>query len=231
MDRNGDRVRRRRRWDALLGRCGLIGCGSLAGRRLVGRFGATVFRTVGLRLGPRSWCRIGIGGGGGAGVGSPLRARVAVVGGALCGLVGGGVARPVASSALRCGGAGTAPVSGGRLESTSAPKLSFSCDGSGRAGFGCVAWKDTLAAGSDVTLNTGRSLSQKEPSRDQQGPGHRGPQKISIYFNYLRGRQEYYGAVRAGAFSARRQDLPFQAPKTAAAMIACGGKICRLRCE
>ena len=51
-----------------------------------------------------------------------------------------------ASSGLRCGAGGcgaaeavrSLPVSVGMLESTSAPKLSFSDDGSGRAGLGCA---------------------------------------------------------------------------------------------
>jgi hypothetical protein len=62
-----------------------------------------------------------------------------------------------------CCGAGVArslPVSGGAFESTSAPKSSVGCDWSGRAGFGGALWKDTLAAGSDVTLNTGGGLWQ-----------------------------------------------------------------------
>jgi hypothetical protein len=53
-----------------------------------------------------------------------------------------------------------APVSAGRLESSSAPKLSFCGDPSARAGFGCAAWKDALADASDVTLTTVDCLSE-----------------------------------------------------------------------
>jgi hypothetical protein len=46
-------------------------------------------------------------------------------------------------------------VSAGALLSISAWKPLFPCDGSGFADFGGAAWKDRLAAASDVTLNTG----------------------------------------------------------------------------
>jgi hypothetical protein len=84
-----------------------------------------------------------------------------------------------ASSARRGGAAGgrvaevarSVPKSGGRLESTSAPKLSPCCGWSGRTDFGGAVWIDALAAASDVTLNTGVA-SFIELFRDQQGPGH-----------------------------------------------------------
>jgi len=68
-----------------------------------------------------------------------------------------------ASSARRCDAdcccavafARSLPASAGPLLSISAWKPLFPCDGSGFADFGGAAWKDRLAAASDVTLNTG----------------------------------------------------------------------------
>jgi hypothetical protein len=59
----------------------------------------------------------------------------------------------------------------GALLSTSAAKLSFPGDWSDLPALGGGAWKDTLGAGSVVTLNTG-GLSRMDLARDQQGPGH-----------------------------------------------------------
>lgn len=66
-----------------------------------------------------------------------------------------------------CGGGGCCccavevalPLSAGRLKSTSDPKLSVPCDGSGRAAFCGAVWKDGLAAASGVTLSTEYGLS------------------------------------------------------------------------
>jgi trimeric autotransporter adhesin len=68
-----------------------------------------------------------------------------------------------ASSARRCDAdcccavafARSLPASASPLLSISAWKSLFPCDGSGFADFGGAAWKVTLAAASDVTLNTG----------------------------------------------------------------------------
>jgi hypothetical protein len=78
-----------------------------------------------------------------------------------------------ASSARRCGAErgraveGARPVSesAGRLESTRAPKPSFRCGWSGRIGFGGAVCNDTLAAASDVTLNTGVASSNETGQR------------------------------------------------------------------
>jgi hypothetical protein len=78
-----------------------------------------------------------------------------------------------ARSARRCGaeggrsveGARPVPESAGRLESTRAPKLSFRCGWSGRIGFGGAVCNDTLAAASDVTLNTGMAFSNETGQR------------------------------------------------------------------
>lgn len=61
-----------------------------------------------------------------------------------------------------CGaGAGSLAAAAWMLLSTSAPKLSLACcDGSGQAGLGAAVWNETLFAVSDVTLYTGRGLSQ-----------------------------------------------------------------------
>jgi len=74
-------------------------------------------------------------------------------------------------------------LSAGALLSTSAAKLSFPADGSGLPALGGGApWKDTLDAGSVVTLDTG-GLSRMYLARDQQGPGHIGLKKICNDFN------------------------------------------------
>jgi hypothetical protein len=77
----------------------------------------------------------------------------------------GGEAGVWLSSARRggelCAGAGefvvSLPVSAAAaaLLSSSAPKLSVPCDGSGRAGLCGAPWNDTLVGASDVTLYTG----------------------------------------------------------------------------
>jgi hypothetical protein len=59
----------------------------------------------------------------------------------------------------------------------------------------------------------------------QQGPGHPGLYKISIFFKYLRDRKADQGAAPATAFSARRQDLPFAARKAVGAIAS---RECRL---
>lgn len=76
------------------------------------------------------------------------------------GLLGGG-ALSVAAERGGAEGGGEAgeggDVSTGKLLSTNAPKSSPACvEGSGSAGLGGAAWEETLAATSDVTLNTGR---------------------------------------------------------------------------
>ena len=75
-------------------------------------------------------------------------------------LLAGAEESPVARCGAGGSGAGDGVLVGsaGALLSTNAAKLSAACDGSGRAGFGGAAWKDTLAAESIVTLNTGRPL-------------------------------------------------------------------------
>ena len=61
--------------------------------------------------------------------------------------------------------------SAGRFESSSAPKLSLCADRWGRAGFGCAACDDALAAASDVTLNTvGCPSSRTGPGAARTGP-------------------------------------------------------------
>jgi hypothetical protein len=52
-------------------------------------------------------------------------------------------------------------VSAAALLSTSAPKLSFPCDGSDLTGLCGALWKDTFVGASDVTLTTARPLAMK----------------------------------------------------------------------
>jgi hypothetical protein len=70
----------------------------------------------------------------------------------------------------------------GALLSTSAAKLSFPRGRSDLPDFvGGAPWKETLDAGSVVTLDTG-GLSRMNVAGDQQGPGHLGFQKIDSNF-------------------------------------------------
>jgi hypothetical protein len=102
-------------------------------------------------------------------------------------------------------------LSAGALLSTSAAKLSFPRDRSDLPDFvGGAPWKDTLDAGSVVTLDTG-GLSRMNVDRDQQGPGQLGPKKIYNDFMHLNG-------------------CPAKLRGTPAPPFVPGGKICRGRC-
>ena len=94
------------------------------------------------------------------------------------------------------------------LLSTSAPKLSLPCEGSGRAGFCGAPWKDTLSL--FLTSRSTRAASHNEIRNlwsARTGPS-RLP-KIIYIFQWLAMNPSEPGAAAANSFSARRQDLPF----------------------
>lgn len=75
------------------------------------------------------------------------------------------------------------------LLSTIAPKMSLPDAWSYRADRCAAPWKDTFAAASELTLNTGRGLSQwtcLQISKDRAIPAHKKYQYISMAYAYGR---------------------------------------------
>ncbi len=146
-------------------------------------------------------------------------------------LAGGALADPLLLAAgggelseRRCGAgccwAADAAASLPVLLSTSEPKISLADDGSDRAGLCCAPWKATLAAASDVTLNTGARPFAMELDLRSARTGPPGPAKNINVFQYLTTEPSQLRRCRGGPFSARRQDLPFTLRQKRVAVIA-----------